>query len=52
MAELESMERLLAGAGLGRVETYLFEGIVHDLREARGRLSEFLNVMEGLLKNP
>ena len=52
LADLEAMDRLVAGAGLGRVETYLVEGIVHDVREAQGRLTEFLAMMQSRLRDP
>jgi hypothetical protein len=50
--DIEAMTGLLAGAGVGRVETYLFEGIVHDVRDTQGRLSEFLAMMEARLQDP
>ena len=43
---LESLRAVVAGARLDRVEAYLFDGIVHDARELRGRLTEFLEVIE------
>ncbi|MBT7097213.1 hypothetical protein HN937_07550, partial [Candidatus Poribacteria bacterium] len=44
-----SLRSVVVGARLGRVETYLFDGIAHDARELRGRMAQFLEVIESRL---
>lgn len=38
---VESLRSHVAAARLGRVETYLFDGILHDAQELRARLTTF-----------
>jgi len=49
LQSLESLRSVVVGARLGRVETYLFDGIAHDARELRGRMAQFLEVIESRL---
>ncbi len=43
---LQSLRSLVSAVRLERVETYLFDGILHDANELKGRLTEFLAAID------
>ena len=49
---LQSLRSLVSAVRLERVETYLFDGILHDANELKGRLTEFLAAIDARTGDP